>query len=610
MPKNSTTDWKSFDLFNQVPTGIAIIDRNYRIAGANQTFVDTFGPWEGKKCFEVYKKRKRVCKNCAAFQTFVDGRTRVSEEQGQDSRGKTQYYLVHIAPYRSDNGDITHILEMSTDITEKVALQNKYQTLFENVPCYITVIDREFKVIQANQAFLKTFGKDLGSHCFESYKKRSAVCEECPARRVFKDGRPHHSLQEGFDWKGNKIYYMVTATPFQNEGNMVRSVMEIALDVTKVSLLEKRLHETEFQEEIVKNAIGGIVASDKDGVVRIYNPAAQSIFKHPKNRIIGKKPGEELYPKDFLMALDDEGGTVVLKESKIRDAKGVEVPVIVSGRRLQDATRGIETVMFLQDLSKVKQLEHEILEAERLAAVGQTVAGLSHGIKNILMGLEGGMYVVNSGIRREDHNLVRQGWEMLQSNIEKVSSFVREFLSFAKGTVPRVELADPHEIAVEVVNLYLEAAQQSGIVFETSLEEHIAEAPMDSRGVHTCLANLISNAIDACLMSNAKRPTIHFSLYEKKGSICFEVKDNGCGMDCEVKKKIFTNFFTTKGSGHGTGLGLLTTRKIVQEHGGKITFDSALGRGSVFRLEFPRSRLPLLDRKEDKSNSARRNQDG
>jgi len=174
-----------------------------------------------------------------------------------------------------------------------------------------------------------------------------------------------------------------------------------------------------------------------------------------------------------------------------------------------------------------------------------------------------------------------------------VTSEWQHALLFAKGVVPQVEMANPYEIAVEVVNLYKDAAWQSGITLESDLQEDIAEAPLDPRGIHTCLANLVSNAMDACLMSNGKKPAIQVYLYERKGAISFEVRDNGCGMDCEVKKKIFTNFFTTKGSGQGTGLGLLTTRKIVQEHGGKISFDSTLGKGSVFRMEFDRSRLPL-----------------
>ena len=215
------------------------------------------------------------------------------------------------------------------------------------------------------------------------------------------------------------------------------------------------------------------------------------------------------------------------------------------------------------------------------------------------MGLEGGMYVVSSGIKRNDNNLVKQGWGMLQNNIEKVSSFVRDFLNFAKGTIPNVELVDPSTIATEIVDLYKDAAKHSGIKLLNKLQKNIDRAPMDPQGIYTCLANLMSNAIDACLMSDTKDAKIVFSLFEKNGTICYEVKDNGCGMGYEVKKKIFTNFFTTKGSGQGTGLGLLTTRKIVQEHGGKVFFESTLEKGSVFRLEFPRSRLPLPEEKRN-----------
>ena len=208
--------------------------------------------------------------------------------------------------------------------------------------------------------------------------------------------------------------------------------------------------------------------------------------------------------------------------------------------------------------------------------------------------------MVNSGIKRNDNDLVRRRWHMLQRNIEEVPSFVREILSFAKGNLPKAELISPYAIALEIVNLYKDATKKSGIKFVSKLQENIDKAAMDPQGIHTCIANLISNAIDACLMSDNKNPTIVFSLFEKNGTICYEVKDNGCGMDYEVKKKIFTNFFTTKGSGQGTGLGLLTTRKIVHEHGGKIFFKSTLGKGSVFRIEFPRSRLPIP--KEKKNN--------
>ena len=602
MMENDIKKWTGFDLFNQVPINIAVIDRTYRIVDANRRFIEAFGKWEGKKCFQVYKNLKRACRKCQAAKTFADGQIRFSLEKVRDQKDNLRYLRVRLVPYRDVNGTITHLMEMSTDVTDRERALEQYQTIFDNVPCYITVIDKDFKIVTANKYFWDTFGKDTGIYCFNSYKKRNAICEECPARLVFKDGKTHHSLQEGYDKKGSKVFYMVTVSPCAKEGKKVKSVIEMALDVTKTLSLKGRLRETlEFQEVIVQNAIDGIIASNKDGIINIYNPAAKKILKYPVKKIIGKMPGEEIYPRDFLNAINEDLTPVILKESKAKDFKGNEIPIVLSGTTLKKDDNVIGMVMFFQDLSKIKQLESEILESERLAAVGQTVAGLSHGIKNILMGLEGGMYVVNSGIKRNDNNLVKQGWGMLQNNIEKVSSFVREFLAFAKGTVPKVELVDPYAIAIDIVSLYKDAADQAGINFLPNLQEKIEKAPLDPQGIHTCIANLISNAVDACLMSDTKKPTIIFSLFEKDGVICYEIKDNGCGMDYEVKRKIFTNFFTTKGSSQGTGLGLLTTRKIVQEHGGKISFQSTLGKGSVFRMEFPRNRLPLLA--EEKQNN-------
>ena len=593
--------WRSFDLFDQVPMCIAVIDRKHRIVDANISFMDTFGAWEGKKCFEAYKGRKRRCRQCAAALTFIDGQTRVSQEVGRDLEGGSHHYLVHVSPYRDLDGNITHIIEMSTDITEKVHIQNEYRTIFDNVPCYITVIDRDFHVVKSNKYFQKTFGKDLEIFCFESYKKSNEICAKCPAKMVFSDGRTHRSLQEGYDKKGNKVLYMVTATPYSKTDSRVDFVIEMALDVTQTTKLERQLKEIlEFNQTVIQHAMDGIIASNKEGIIDIYNPSAKRLLKYPMNKVVGKMSGDEIYPKDFLRAINEPDSTVDLQESHIFDRQGNEIPIVLSGTKLRKGHEDIGSVMFFQDLSKIKKLENEILDAERLAAVGETVAGLAHGIKNVLMGLEGGMYVVNSGIKRGNNELVNRGWDMLQNNIEKISDFVKEFLNFARGSTFKAELTDPIDIAIDIEDLYRDTIEQSGISFITKFQQGIEKAPLDVRGIHTCIANLMSNAIDACMVSDKKRNIITFSLYDKNGTLCYEVKDNGSGMDYEVKKKIFTSFFTTKKSGQGTGLGLLTTKKIVHEHGGRIFFESTLGRGSVFRLEFPRKRLPVFNELADK----------
>jgi signal transduction histidine kinase len=352
--------------------------------------------------------------------------------------------------------------------------KKEYQTLFDRVPCYLTVIGKDFRIVRANDSFRENFGDALNQHCYEIYKRRKTKCLNCPAVKTFKDGKVHRSHQQGIGVHGQKIYYMVTTS------------------------------------------------------------------------------------------------------SLIKDAKNIDYVVEISN-----------------DVTGMKKLEEKMIEAKRLGAVGQTVAGLAHSIKNILMGLEGGKYIVSLGLKKNDKQMINQGWEMLERNFDKTTSLVRDFLSFSKGRVPDLEIVNPVDLVLEIVNLYKDVAAQSGIELKAEIGDHIKPVPLDKAGIHTCLTNLVSNAIDACLMSEQKGNEVTIKITEQRNKVIFDVCDNGSGIDYEIKKKIFTTFFTTKGGG-GTGLGLLTTRKIVEEHGGKITVISQKGKGANFKMEFVRKKLMAL----------------
>jgi signal transduction histidine kinase len=263
------------------------------------------------------------------------------------------------------------------------------------------------------------------------------------------------------------------------------------------------------------------------------------------------------------------------------------VPVVRAGGEIR------YVIEMSTDITAVKRLEQEKREAERLAAVGETVAGVAHGIKNILMGLEGGMYAVNTGIRLGDDERITRGWAALEQNVKRISEFMKEFLDFAKGRATAVAPVDPNAPARQVVDLYRDRAAQAGIRLELDLQGDLQPASLDEEGIYTCLANLVSNAIDACLVSDSNRQfVVTLSSRETGGALVYEVSDNGQGMDYEISRKVFSKFFTTKGSDRGTGLGLLTTRRIVHQHGGRISFTSKEGEGSVFRIVLPRDAMP------------------
>jgi len=345
--------------------------------------------------------------------------------------------------------------------------------LWDQVPVNISIIDQDFKIVEANRSFHRTYGDWANRPRYAVYKDRSERCTSCAAAETFADGQVRFIEERGVERDGKRTHYLVRMVPLVRPDGSIPYIVEMSTDITAI-----------------------------------------------------------------------------------------------------------------------KELEQEKLEAERLAAVGQTVAGLAHGIKNVLMGIEGGMYVVRSGLEKGDGERIVRGWQALEENFDRISTFVKEFLGFARGRTLQVEMVDPNLIARQVIELYRDTAQLAGIELRADLQADIAPAPMDAEGIHACLANVVSNALDACDISDKPRRTATLTTRDEDGTLVFEVADNGVGMDYEVKKRIFTNFFSTKGSDKGTGLGLLTTRKIVQEHGGSVSFESIEGEGSVFRLLFPRQRLP------------------
>lgn len=593
MPQGELHDLLARQMFELVPFNVAVIDRDFQVVAANRNFEEFFGEWRGRRCYETFKNSSERCARCQAAATFADGQVRVSDETGVDRHGRTCHYVVHLAPLRASDGSIQYVIEMTSDLTEALHWRREYDLFFERVPCYVLVIDRKFRLVRTNEKFRQAFGEADGKHCYEVCKRRTGPCFRCPAALTFADGAEHVSRQSGVHQDGSPAHYVVTSSALGRGDRSVAHVIEMATDVTEVRRLEDELKRAEdLYESLVRNSATGIVAVDKKGNARIMNRAAHTLLNWPATHPPSAARLREMLPPEFFVQAGN-GWTLDLPETTLRAAGGEEVPARFSAVNLKSRGKRLGRAAFLEDLREIKRLEQEKLEAERLGAVGQTVAGLAHTIKNLLMGLEGGMYMVDSGLHRGDAGRIAEGWEILQRNFEKTTALVKDFLGFAKGRLPELRPSDPNAIARGVVDLYRDAAARQGVELRLECGSEVREAPLDPDGIETCLTNLVSNGIDAATLREHGGGEVIVRTREEDRDLVFEVADNGCGMEQEVRAKVFTTFFTTKG-GKGTGLGLLTTRKIVQEHGGRMEMDSAVDRGSVFRIRLPRPRLESL----------------
>jgi signal transduction histidine kinase len=261
---------------------------------------------------------------------------------------------------------------------------------------------------------------------------------------------------------------------------------------------------------------------------------------------------------------------------------GSERHIIVRTAPVTDQSGGILAVMEMcSDVTELKMLEN------RLAILGETIAGTSHAIKNILSGLEGGVYVVDSGFRSQNEQRMTTGWVMVKKNVGMISELVKDILYASKDRKPELKAVDPGQVLGNLIELFDEKAGKEGIRLVKAFDDKMGEALLDPQGIHTLLSNLITNAMAACAENRgASAPQIILSARVEDALLIIEVADTGPGMSEDVKDNLFKKFYSTKGA-KGTGLGLLVSRKIVDENGGTITCESELGRGTKFIVRLP-----------------------
>lgn len=236
------------------------------------------------------------------------------------------------------------------------------------------------------------------------------------------------------------------------------------------------------------------------------------------------------------------------------------------------------------------------VEAERLAAVGQTIATLSHHVKNIMQGLKGGSYLIEMGLGQSDETMIRRGWTIVEKNQSKIYNLVMDMLSFSKDRDPALEDADLNAVVGEVVELMQARATERLVRLEWFPAADLPIVQLDPEGIHRAVLNLVTNAIDA--LEERPDPFVRVSTRrdDARGLVCVSVLDNGVGIAEEDRGAIFEVFASNKGS-RGTGLGLPVSRKIVREHGGEIVVQSVAGEGSEFIVELPVRRAddPVAD---------------
>lgn len=455
--------------FNDMPCYVSIHSRELEIVAANQLFRDRIGDKIGHKSWEIYLDETGA-RPCPVEETFKTGVGLKKKHTLQLADGGSTTVMVHTAPIRNRDNAVELVLEISADVTEMNRLQaelratqTRYQQLFNEVPCYISVQDRDFRITAANKRFKTDFGEDAGGFCYEIYKHRDSPCPRCPVARTFEDGRSHSHETVVRSKTGAEYNVLIWTAPIRDEKGEVRQVMEMSTNITAVRQLE-----------------------------------------------------------------------------------------------------------------------------DHLSSLGLLIGSVSHAIKGLLTGLDGGMYQLGSGFAKANTAQIQEGWDTVRLMVDRIRRMVLDILFYAKERNLKWEKADVSTLVSETTAPLEKEIQEAGIAFISTVDPSLGDVELDIGILRSALANILENAIDACRLDTVKpEHRITVSVRQTTDHILFEVTDNGIGMDPKAREQLFRTVHSTKGK-RGTGLGLFMSAKLISQQGGQILVESTLGAGSTFTIKMPK----------------------
>ena len=467
-------------------------------------------------------------------------------------------------------------------------MDSTYQQYFDAMPCYLTVLDRDLRIINGNQRCREEFGEFEGRFCYQVYKRRSEKCEICPVEQAFWDGKSHRVEGQIIRQDGKEISVLVEATPIHDQAGQITSVIKIATDITQLKSLQRQLRRSQRRYHLLFDEVPCYISiQDPDLNIIEANRALQDDF----GGCLGRKcyeaykhRTEACVPCPVQEAI--EHGGLHTREEIVTSLHGKRMNVLVTAAPILDGNGRIIGVMEMSaDITQVRELEN------RLTSLGLLIGSVSHGLKGMLNGLAGGMYLVETGFKKDDQERIQRGWANVQRNVARIRNMVSDILYYAKDRVPNWEALSAAEVAREVCGLAEPRAREQKVHLTMNLDPAAGEFEADAQAVRSLLVNLVENSLDACRLDGKKpRPEVAVRLQGFPDHVRYEVEDNGIGMDQETREKAFTLFFSSKGT--GTGLGLFISDRIARAHGGTIELDSQPGVGTRFVVKLPRQRPP------------------
>jgi PAS domain S-box-containing protein len=603
-------------IFDSIPDELLVVDTDMIVRHANATFLKHHGvrlvDVQGKSYDAISKSLRgepqidvveRAFKQICSRKEFSSSLV----HRHFDSDGKAQYAAIEVAPLLNPDGSLTGCIEMTRDISHRILLEEELKAteaqlkkFMELAPLATYVKNRQGQYIEVNRATCTLLGREkreiIGKTDEELLPEEAATVMRAEDQNVLQ-AQAQVSFETEVSLGGNTIVLSTIKYPVLDAKGTVSAVAGLSKDVTAQREVEAELIRTRgYLQNILDNAPVMVITTDLDGRIVSFNRHAESCYGYEAKEIIGKlviplfRSREEW---EALLGRVVHGGTIRDHETTRLRKDGSQMTVSITLAPLKDnAGNMIGTVAMSRDITERQALINQVMQSERLAAVGHLAAGVAHEINNPLAVIaeitgylqdltEEGPAVKRRQLDRE----LQEGLPKVAAQIRRCRSITSRLLSFARKSEVRREVADVSTTLDDILPYLVKEARLAGVQIHRRLHAGLPLVCIEDLQLEEVLINLIKNAIHA--MSPRGYGNVWIFSTNRGGHVVLTVKDDGPGIAKDVMARLFDPFVSTKPVGQGTGLGLSICYGIVKHHGGEILVDSEPDQGTNFQIVLP-----------------------
>ncbi|OQY59511.1 MAG: hypothetical protein B6245_06320 [Desulfobacteraceae bacterium 4572_88] len=518
---------------------------------------------------------------------------------------------------------------------ETPGLSGMFADLTDVMDIAMWELDLDYRVIAFNQKAKQVYGEDAkGDFCYAIAAKRTMLCPNCPARKVYEGHDSGRSEHYRTDASGNEIYIDHIATPIRDKDGNVTGSLVLIIDITEHKQMaeEIRQHRDQLEElvaartgalrdsqsryrnlykksreaeavyhSLLNSSADPIVIYNLDGTPRYISPAFTELFGWTFKEVRGRRiPFVRDSEKEATMAIIrdvvDHGMLCQGYETKRLTKDGKLIDVSISASRFEDHKgKPAGLLVILRDISEKKKFEDHLRMIQRLESIGTLSGGIAHDFNNIMMGIMGNVSMMMYNMEESNPHFAKL--KDIEQLIESGSKLTKQLLGYARKGKYEIRTRDLRQIIANTTETFGRTRKE--IAIHLNLCEDPLPSQVDNSQIEQVLFNLYINSADAMPQSGDlyidTRIICHDEITDKPFTpasdkyVVMQIRDTGMGMDSETQKRIFEPFFTTKEMGRGTGLGLASVYGIIKSHHGYIEVISAVGKGSSFYIYLPLS---------------------